>query len=227
MNISKKNWEIIQPVPMNYNKKLSQSRKSSVRKYLVLPAGIWTNVIVDHIARHPKNIVCSFTFKRAKVHTNADNYITIHGKCATCKANLYGTIKEKPHENSDAVKISFILSDFNEKRHQGKNVAVKNYGAKARKEYIGEESAKNIQRENIKKTKEMFKGSKGRPISRNAVQCGKYRKKLEEKLSSCPLTALQYLKHSKTHGKSIQAIGLDPFYVMYNTINQQRLYSAY
>lgn len=80
INLSKENWDIIEPVPTNYKRKLDKSKKSSTRKYLVLPPGTLTNVLVDNIAKHPKDIKCSFTFKRGKVYANGKEYIKIFAR---------------------------------------------------------------------------------------------------------------------------------------------------
>lgn len=128
INVSRSNWKFIQPIPAEYHRKLDSVRKNSIRKYMILPPGIWTNFIANEIAKHPKNIICSFVFKRAKVYSNGTNYVEMDATCATCHASLKGIIENKPEKNVRSVKISFILKNFNKSHHNSQQKVVKNYG---------------------------------------------------------------------------------------------------
>lgn len=85
----------------------------------------------------------------------------------------------------------------------------------------------NLHRENVKETTEMFGEPKGRQFSANAARCGKYRSNLKNKLSTCPYTALAYMKYSRIYANSILSIAMDPFHVIYGSPNQFALLKAY
>lgn len=67
-------WETIRPIAKEY-KRNDKSHKSNSRTYYVLESGLWTNVLIDRIAQHKKNIICTWSFKHAKVYINGQNYI--------------------------------------------------------------------------------------------------------------------------------------------------------
>lgn len=227
IQISKSNWQTIQPVPAEYHRKFEKLRKSNVRKYLILPPGIWTSFIVDAIAKHPKDIVCNVVLKRGNVYATGDNYIVMTAKCATCNASLIGVVKKEPSGDFKTVKIEFVLKDFDESRHRTSRKNVKNYGASIRSQYDPSKSANAIHLANANKTMKMFEPPKGRSFSSNAVRCGQYRTKVQNKLSTCPYTSLSYMKHSKMYAESIHMIIMEPFCVMYSSPNQMKLYKAY
>lgn len=145
---------------------------------------------------------------------------------STCHAHLVGRVKEKPVGNFVSVEILFELLDLDESRHKRVPKSVKNYGALIRGDYDGK-SALVLHQENVRKTTEMFKIPKGCQFTSNAARCGKYRKNLRNKLSSCPYTSLSYLKHSSAYSESIQSISIEPFCTMYCSPNQLKIYKAY
>lgn len=162
-------WTTIQPVPLEYKRKLAKNRNLSIRTYLCLPPGIWTNVIADEIAKHPKNIVCTVAFKRAKVYSSGNAYITMAASCTTCIAFLTGIVKEEPLAKTSSVKIQFVLRNFNEAKHR-KSKNVKNYGAGSRGDYAAQTSSHALHLDNVNKTTEMSSCRKG--ANSQAMQLG-------------------------------------------------------
>lgn len=212
-------------MPVTYKRKIETTRKCNRRKYLILPSGIWTNFIIDQITKHPKNFICNFVFKRGKVYSSGNTYIAINANCTTCHATLNGYVIDKPGADFNSVKVQFILRGFDETRHQKPIASVKNYGAGKRKAYVvPAKSSKMLHLENVEQTTDMFKLSKGRRFTANAARCGKYRENKKNKLSTCPYTALSYMKYSKTYAESIHSIGIDNFFVMYSSPNQLKVY---
>lgn len=151
----------------------------------------------------------------------------MNANCTICHAILTGYVIDKPVGDFDSVKVQFVLKGFDETRHQKPSASVKNYGADTRKQYVVPKSAKMLHLENVKQTTQMFEYSKSRRFTANAARCGKYRGKQRNNLSTCPYTALIYMKYSRTYAESIHSIGIDNFFVMYSSPNHLKVYKAY
>lgn len=105
IRISKQVWEKIQPIDAIY-KRVGDDRKNrrkEDRKYKVLPNGVWTYSLGRAIAQQKKDIPCRWYFKRSKVYKSdgAEKYITVHGYCNTCNAQMSGHVLKEP--KADAV----------------------------------------------------------------------------------------------------------------------------
>lgn len=116
-----KTWKTIEPVELNYVRK---DTVRGVRKYVVLKPGVWTNVIVDAIAKR-KDIPCAWVFKNNKCYFDS---IKFQATCVTCSANLLGNMHEIPMDNEPAT-INIEILGLNSRRHEIiKNKSVKIVG---------------------------------------------------------------------------------------------------
>lgn len=198
-----------------------------MRTYYVLESGLWTNYLIQKIAEHRKNIICTWAFKRAKVYMESDNYVTLSANCTTCRAYLIGYVPKKPNPDEN-VKFSFKVINFNEEEHKLGRKNVRICGKKAEDLFKSKEIASVLRRNEITASDaKMFDQPKGRDVSENAIRCGQYRYRQNQKLSSSPIQALEYLKESNTYGPMIHWISTAPFFIMYGSPNQFILYDAY
>lgn len=227
--LSNEIWKTIEPCQTEYRRKINNTHKSGVRSYYVMKPGVWTNVISDRIADSRANIICNWSFDRAKVYLSSDVYVDITASCATCKAVLHGVVKNKPKNDVDPVRFSFSLQNFDEKRHKDKDTvkSVKNYGVRPYEYGTSSKTAMVLTRQRIKATTKMFEAPKGRQFTANAVRCAQYRNRLAKKLSSCPYTALEYLQASHSCVDTIHLNSRSPFACLYFSPSQLQLYTAY
>lgn len=70
IHLSAEVWKSISPVPVSYNRKADRRHKGRTRTFMTLKKGVWTNVILERIAKHRKNLICDWYFNRAKVYVN-------------------------------------------------------------------------------------------------------------------------------------------------------------
>lgn len=78
-------WKLMEPIPKSYHRRADKNHKRGVRSYLVLKPGSWSNIIVEKIAQHPKNIICNFTFKRLCYSRRQE---LCHDQCFMCKLSI-------------------------------------------------------------------------------------------------------------------------------------------
>lgn len=226
VNLSYEVWETIKPVPKDCTRN-DKSHKTHSRKYYVLQPGVWTNVLIERISKHPKKIICTWSFKRSKVHMNSDKFITISGKCSTCAATLIGYVEKKPKE-SENVQFCFKMFGFDEKKHAESRRNVRIGGSKAKELFTSSKIASVLRGKSISKSgAQMFEQPIGRDVSANAIRCGQYRERQSNKLSNEPMQALEYLKESNAYSAMIHMISLSPVSVIYGSPNQFKLYDAY
>lgn len=227
--LSNEVWKTIEPCQTVYRRKIDGTHKSGLRQYYVLKPGVWTNVLSDRIADSRANIICNWSFTRAKVYMNSDVYVDVIANCATCKAVLHGVIKNKPKNDSDPVKFNFSLQNFDEKRHNNKDCvkSVKNYGVRPYEYGTSSKTAMVLTRQRIRDTTKMFEAPKGKQFTANAVRCAQYRNRLSKKLSSCPHTALEYLQASHSWAHTIHMNSRNPFACLYFSPSQLQLYNVY
>lgn len=219
-------WQTIQPVPKQYERR-DKIYKTQLRTYHVLPPGLWTNVLVEKIAQHRKNIICTWVFKRAKVYMGGENYVTLSATCSTCRAYLVGYVSNEPKPD-EMVKFTFKVINFNEEAHESGRKNVRIGGKKAGDLFKSKEIASVLRRKEVTASgAKMFDQPKGRDVTENAIRCGQYRYRQSQKLSSSPIQALEYMKESNTHGPSIHWISTTPFSIIYGSANQFVLYNAY
>lgn len=232
ITLSSAMWETIKPVMQEYKRsnKNDKSHKIKTRPYYVLEPGLWTHVLAERIGKHRKNIICSLSFKRAKVYLNGKYYITVNGHCTTCNAQLIGSVSKEPKDEDENVKFRFNLTDFNAKRHtKSKTKNVRYAPVAANKLFKSKEKASVLQRKIIQeKGTKMFESSRGRTISANAIRAGQSRQRQLQKLvSTNPIESINYLKSSREFGSTIRMIGLSPFFVTYASPNQLALFKMY
>lgn len=130
---------------------------------MTLKKGVWTNVILEKIAKHRKNLICNWSFNPSKVYVSGKFYVVITAKCINCSASLRGFKKDKPE--NDAVKICFSIKNFNEKLHDGDTKSVKNTGSKVKQIQDSSKSALGLHHQMAAENIPMFGKSKGRTFS--------------------------------------------------------------
>lgn len=226
VSLSYEVWETIQPIPKECIRN-DKSHKTHLRTYYVLQPGVWTNVLSERICRHPKKIICTWSFKRCKVHMNSSvKFITISGKCTTCDATLMGYVEKEPKE-SENVQFCFKMFGFDEKKHAEGRRNVRIGGTKAKELFTSKKSSSVLRAELINQSDaQMFEQPIDRDVSANAIRCGQYRQRQSKKLSNDPMQALEYLKESNAYSAIIHMISLSPASVIYGSPNQFKLYDA-
>lgn len=229
VHLSSKVWKTIDPVPVRYHRKEDRYHKGSARTYFVLQPGVWSTLLAERIAEHRKNIICNWSFKKCKVYVSGTFYIVLIAKCVNCSAILRGFVKSKPEE-SESVKFSFSVTNFNELLHEKQNdkeKTVRNVGAKAHKIFTSARPALALHQDLTRENTKLFQKTKGRMLSLNAIRCGKYRKRQAKKLSTCPYTSLSYLQAAHSYPDTIYMTPMNPFFVMYTSPDQIKLFKAY
>lgn len=214
-------WETIQPV--------SKPSSSKERVYSQLEPGLWTSVLVEHIANNRIKNPCTWAFKRSKVFIDGKAYAKMYANCKTCGAHLVGEIPKVP-KKGDAVVFLFQVVNFCEDKHTNVNDRqnVRIGGAMAKEMFSSKKPASVIKRDMIReKGVQMFEQESGRTISENAIRAGKSRAKKQNKMSSSPLQAIGYLKVSNIYGPMIHMFGDNPFFVIYGSPNQFLLFKTY
>lgn len=227
IKLSSELWKLIEPVPRSYHRRANKKNKSGIRVYSVLKPGVWSSVIVEiYYAEHPKNIICDWSFKRARVSPDGKYYVFINAECINCHSQLFAFSKTKPGENEE-VKFTCIVKDFNEQLHQEANKKVKVTGLQAQLLATSKKPAIVLHRKLAAKSGEMFTQPKGRVPSANAIRKLQSRDRAKERLSPDTFTSLLYLQASKKYVETIHMIGTSPFFVIYGSNNQFRLYKMY
>lgn len=226
MKITYNTWKLILPTSRSYHRKADKTHKGGVRKYLVLKPGFWSNVFAEKIAQHPKNIICDWAFKKARVSGDSKHYVVITASCINCKSKLCAVLEKKPQENEE-VKFTCVVKNFNEKRHEESTKKVKVSGSQAKSLAVSKKPAIVLHRNLAAKSGEMFKQAKGRVPTANAIRNLQSRHRAKEKLSPEIFTSLLYLQTSKKYVDTIHSIGMSPFFVIYGSNNQFRLYNMY
>lgn len=209
-------WTLIQPIPRSYHRRADKTHKSGVREYLVLKSGFWSNVFVDKIAEHRKNIICNWSFKNSRVSNSGKYYIMINAACINCQAKLFAFLKTIPNENEEVV-FTCIVKGFDETRHVEGNKKVKVSGSQVRSLATSSESAIVLHRQLCAKSDEMFQQPKGRTPSANAIRNIQSRNRAKELLSPDIFKSLLYLQASKKYIKTIHMFGMSPFFVIFGS----------
>lgn len=225
IQLSSKVWNTIGPKESLCKRKVEGSHTTGVRKYIILEEGLWSGIVAQEISKH-KDVPCVWSFKRNRVYLSGNKHVEFEGKCNTCKAVLVGTIKEKPKED-EPVKINIEIFDIVLERHEKEAKKVKLTSKAAEKLYTQNKNATVIRRNLLKDTTQMFTEPTSRTMTANAVRCFKYRQRKKEKISECPITSLLILKLSHKYMNCIQYIGLYPFYVIYCSPEQAKLFNVF
>lgn len=205
-----------------------ETHRENARSYPQLQPGVWTNVLVDHIADHRIKNPCTWSFIRSKVTPDGEKYVKIAAKCTTCEAILFGTVDKAPEKNQP-VKFKFTIRGFNQQMHSEEDrKSVRVGGSKAAELFNSHKKASVLKRELVKASGQgMFEKERGRVVSENAIRSGQYRNRQLNKLSANPIQSLQFLKASNAYSSTIHFLVLEPFSVIYGSPNQYILYNAY
>lgn len=225
VQISGKVWRTIAPVEVDNKRKRKGSHKTGVRKYLTLEPGLWTNIFSNEIAKHD-DIPCSWIFKRNKCYLSGDKFLVFEAKCNTCSATLVGLMKNKP-EVDEPANIDIKISGINPELHKNQSKKVKLTSKTVKQISSQNKTATVISRNLLKNSTRMFAEPTTRTVTANSVRCARYRQRMNDKISNCPITALLYLKSSNLFMNCIQRIGFDPFYVSYSTPEQKKLFNEF
>lgn len=224
ITISPKVWRTIAPEEISTKRKREGSHKTGLRKYFNLERGLWTNIFANEIAK--QDIPCRWAFKRNKCYVSGEKFLVFQAKCNTCTAVLIGDLKDEPTEN-EPVNIHIKVYEMNLERHteEAKNVKLT---SKVVQKICSQNKTATVISHNLRKeSTQMFTEPTARIMSANAIRCATYRQRIKNKLSDCPITALSYLKSSNLFMNCIQRIGLEPFFVIYCTPEQKKLFQAF
>lgn len=229
IDISPLNWERIEPIEKIYQRIDDNLNRNIERTYHILPSGVWTFVLAQAISQEKKDIPCRLIFKRNKVYENGEKYIVVTGKCATCQAQFDGFLKDKPELSTKAVRFEFEFTgidySLHEQNKQQKNVRICGDVLKELSAQQGPATlvSRNLLRQSVDG---MFEMPTSRIPTANAIRCGRYNNKIQNRLDSCPIKALSILKQSY-YNEWIRAIGMDPFFCIYVNTDQITLYKVY
>lgn len=220
-------WNTIKPIPKEHRRN-DKTHKTNVWIYHTLPPGVWTNILIDRIAKHKIKNPCTWSFKRAKKYQSGKKYIALSAKCTTCDALLIGQVSIEPKQGDISVKFLFVLRTFNEEKHINNRKNVRIGGSKADEIFLSSKKASVLKRDILKASgTEMFEPEKGRVFTENAIRAGQSRRSQLDKLSTDPIKALELMKASNAYGSMIHWLGVDPFFVIYRNTNQLLLLKAY
>lgn len=225
IQLSSKVWRTIAPKEITYKRKREGSHKTGVRKYLSLEPGLWSNIFANEIAKHDE-IPCNWIFKRNKCYLSGNKFFDFEAKCNTCSAVLVGSLKKKPEED-ESVNIHIQVYDIGLESHTKETKKVKLTSKAAAKIYSQNKTATAIRRNLLKNSTNMFTAPTSRVMTANAIRCAQYRQRKNEKLSQCPIEALEYMMESNLYMNCIQRLGNKPFYVFYCTPEQMKLFHAF
>lgn len=225
IRLSPKVWHSIEPEEMSYKRKREGSHKTGVRRFVQLKPGLWTNIFANEIAKHDE-IPCTWTFRRNKCYLSGSSFLVFEAKCKMCKAILAGSMNEPP-EKGEIAKIDIEMHGIDLKRHTKEAKRVKLTSTMVKKICSQNKKATVIRRNMLKTNTKMFVAPRSTNMTADAIRSAQYRLRKKEKLSECPMTALTYLKASHLYMDCIQRIGLDPFYVIYCTPEQRKLFHAF
>lgn len=228
LTLTPEQWKTIEPVSKSYKRLADKSHKKGERVYQKLKPGAWTSLMADRIALHSKNIVCDWSLKHAQVSSEGNNYISVSAKCVTCNSKLSGILKNQPEENK-AVLFDFRIQNFDETYHQDaeKKKKVKVTGTQARALATAQKPAITLHRQLSSKLGKLFQAPKGRVPSANAIRNLQSRERTKDRLSNDIFHSLQLLQAAPKYKKTIHMVGLSPFFVIYGSNNQIRLYNMY
>lgn len=217
-------WRTISPITKNYKRELEQSRNKRIRVFKVLPPGVWTNVVSEHIVQNStaKQLNCCWKFIRAKVYSKGKVFVRIFGGCTVCSASLSGVIRKKPARN-EPVDICFTAENVKEHIERPKR---RLNGARAKKIFQSKEKA-GCQKRKEAESMEMFEREPITSSTANSIYCGQYRHRKSQRLSDEPMRALSYLKASPSYEAAISMIGYNPFFVHYTTPDQFCMFNEY
>lgn len=118
INISAISWNRVKPERELYHRILDREHRKQNRKYHVLQRGVCTHILSREIARQRKDIVCKWSFKRAKVYVNGDKYVTGSGQYVTCDAELEDFLRNKPKSPIKMIQFNFKAFGIDTSKYQ-------------------------------------------------------------------------------------------------------------
>lgn len=234
-------WDTIKPKDVSYSRtdEDDDGRKKShwrtvTRTYQVLKSGVWTYTLSRLIAEQKKQIQCRWAFKRCKVYPSetADNYITVHGYCVTCKAELKGCVHKMPEFDARFIQFDMNVLRFDSLQHHEhkiqKNVKISREQSESMYASIDSYGqAARVQRQLLRDSVDtLFQAPVARVPTQNAIRCAQYRSRKMKQVDECPKKALELLKMT-FYKDWIQSIGGMPFHVSYVNTETIILYNIY
>ncbi|EFN66884.1 120.7 kDa protein in NOF-FB transposable element, partial [Camponotus floridanus] len=218
--ISEEKWAQIKPK--------RQKCGRNKRKYMSLQSGKWTHIFADKIWQQTK-LPCAFMFKRAKVYIKSDAkcYARFKGMCNECDAHLIGLLYNKPIKGNDAIFECTLTRFSTEVVHKKKRQLKRFLREKVANELVdGHKSASVWRNEEAKQL--MTFGDNIPPILYDATVLRKAKQEeIDNKRlqlhNTDPLYNLHIAKCTR-FVRTIHNIGLNPFYCMYWSLEQQIMY---
>lgn len=156
--------------------------------------------------------------------SDGQNYICISGDCTSCKGSINGYLQTEP-ELGQPAKFSFIIENADPKKHTG-NERRRLNGLAAQRLYASSLTPSSLQNRLANENSELFQHSVLN-VTANAISCGRYRIKKNNKLAEHPIVALEYLKYCPDFSQTISSIGFNPFFVHYASPEQFVMYNEY
>lgn len=210
-----KTWLAMGPEEVEYSDKTL-----SERSYNVLLRRIWTDVLFEQLWQQI-HIPCALSFKRCKM-SDSGIFLKIVAACSECNCSFSGIIANKPIPSKDVV-MECVIENFNASIKHKKKRHLK---GKRRIEISNKMLEGNILpciwRRNEANKIMKFGDSEPAHLPKNQIlsKAKQEREKINLALTtSDPLQNLQCMKYNR-HAGQIHAIGLDPFYVHYWTLEQ-------
>lgn len=219
LRIFEKKWSQMKPISQRYGHK--------GRRYMTLQPGKWTHVFAEKIWQQMK-LPCAFTFKRAKIFINSNSkcYAKFKAKCKECDAQLTGILRSKPVKASDVIFYCTLSGFSTEINHKKKRQLRGSLREKVADELLDGNKDAQVSRNQVANRLMSF-GDNIPPILYDATVLRKAKQtELDKRLqlqSTDPIRNLQNAKYT-TFPRTIHNIGLDPFFCMYWSQEQQIMY---
>lgn len=196
-------------------------------RYTSLQPGKWTNIFADKLWQQIK-LPCAISFKRAKVYlnSNAKCYVCFKGKCDKCGARLEGILLNKPKKGNDVIFDCTLVGFSSEITHKNKRQLKGFLREKIATELLDGNKSASVWR-NEEATKLMDFGDNIPPVLYDMIVLRKVKQaKLDKKLQLNNIDPLQNLHIAKCtrYLRTIHNIGLNPFYCMYWSPEQELTY---
>lgn len=222
--ISEEKWTQIKPTKMQY-----KCERQNKREYTSLQTGKWTHIFADNIWQQTR-IPCAITFKRAKVFesNNAKCYVNFKGSCKECGAKLVGILYSKPMKGNDIIFECTLTGFSSDVKHTKKRQLRGALREKIASNLVDGNKSANVWR-NEEANRIMAFNDDVPPILYDTTVLRKAKEEeLDKRLqlkNTDPIENLYTAKHIRLTG-IIHNIGMDPFYCMYWTQEQQLMYKT-
>lgn len=217
--ISEEKWAQIKPTRQTYGR--------DKRKYMSLQPGKWTHIFADKIWQQTR-LPCAFSFRHAKIYVSSDAkyYTRFKGTCKECGAQLVGILYKKPKKAVDVVFECTVAGFSTEIVHSKKRQLKGFLREKIATTLLDGNKTAAVWR-NEEATKLMTFGDTIPPILYDTSVLRKAKQaELDKRLqldNTDPLHNLHMAKCTRFM-RTIHNIGLNPFYCMYWSVEQQLMY---